>query len=223
MLFPRLVLLAPRSIDVDAVVCRPLLGKRTRFHGGSVPAVAVAAGRANGRFELAKSAGLGAQARSALVEQARANTSKTPCEWTVAATRGILWWKRPGMLRAHGDLGVDVREMATGELGVDDLSSDLLLVPEAMRAAAQMLGGGPLIAAVPKRGWLLVGTGSPGEIFKSGQLLDIGEGIASRGASHAIAGNSVFFFEDGQVTGVESREGSSSGVSLARADETAWS
>ena len=55
MLFPRLVLLAPRSIDLDAVVCRPLLGQRSRFQSGDVPAVAVATGRANGRFELAKS------------------------------------------------------------------------------------------------------------------------------------------------------------------------
>jgi hypothetical protein len=51
MLFPRLVLLAPRSIDVDAVVCRPLLGQRSRFQGGDVPAIAVATGRSNGRFD----------------------------------------------------------------------------------------------------------------------------------------------------------------------------
>lgn len=153
MLFPRLVLLAPPSIDLDAVVCRPLLGQRSRFQSGDVPAVAVATGRAN----------------------------------------------------------------------VDDLSSDLLLVPAAMRAAAQMLGGGTLIAAAPKRGWLLVGAGAPGEIFKSAPLLDAAGGIASRGASHSIAGSSVFFIEDGEVIGVESREGSSGGISLARPDETAWS
>jgi hypothetical protein len=223
MLFPRLVLLAARSIDLQAFVCRPLLGQRSRFQGGDVPAVAVATGRANGRFELAKSAGLGEKARSALVEQARASTSKTPCEWTVAEKRGFLFWKRPSLLRAHGDLGVNVVEMATGETGIDDLSSDLLLAPEAMRAAAQMLGGGTLIAAVPKRGWLLVGAGAPGEIFKSAPLLDAAGGIASRGGSHAIAGNSVFFVEDGEVIGVESREGSSGGISLARPDETAWS
>lgn len=222
MLFPRLVLLAPRSIDLDAVVCRPLLGQRSRFKGGDVPAVAVATGRANGRFELAQSAGLAAGARSALVEQARANTANTPCQWTVAEERGFLWWKRPSMLRAHGDLGVDVIEMTTGEMGVDDLSSDLLLVPAAMRAAAQVLGAGTLIAAVPKRGWLLVGAGAPGEIFKSAPLLDAAGGIASRGGSHAIAGSSVFFVEDGVVVGVESRGASSGGISLDRPDETAW-
>src|SRR5262245_58728938 len=124
ILFPRLVVARPR-LDED-FLSRKLV-PIGHDDDPEIPRVAVATGMAEGGgLELARREGLTAGDARRLIAEAEANSAKGPRSWTVAEKSGFIF-KKPSLLRAYGDLGIPVREMATDGGGVDDLSSDLVL------------------------------------------------------------------------------------------------
>jgi hypothetical protein len=199
------------------VLARPVVGGRGNRE---IPWVAVATGREGGRFTLAGASDR--EADAALVAAARDNTVGIPWSWNVAAERGFLWFKRPSMLRAYGDLGVSATEMETDGGGVDDLSTEVLLDAAALRAAAETLRSPSIAVAVPKRGWLLACAAEPGDLGANTALLEAAAGIASRGGGHAICGSAALFVRDGVPMGYESRAAGGGAISLTGPDESAW-
>src|SRR5262249_45159210 len=144
--------------------------------------------------------GLGAGDARALIAEAEANAAKGPREWTVAEKSGFIF-KKPSLLRAYGDPMVPVKAMTTDGGGIDDLSTELILDAAFMTQAAELLRGEDLIAAIPKRGWLLVGRCVPGELPVMIRFRQMAEGIAGRGGRHALT-SACFFVRDGVLRGV---------------------
>jgi hypothetical protein len=197
--FPRLVVV-PASTDRSTVLLRrfyPQDGDDEAAH----PWVAIATGFATGGgLELQKIAGLAASDARALIAQATANVAEGPRRWDVAEKSGLLF-KKPSLLRGMGDLTVPVAAMTTDGGGVDDLASDLVLDEAFMAGAGAQLGKTALIAAIPKRGWLLVGKCRPGELPVMLKFAAMAKGIAGRGGRHALTTN-CYFFQDGRLHGV---------------------
>ncbi len=215
--FPRLVILSTTQVDYARDLSRPLVGVR----GVKYPHVAVATGLAGGRFVLAPRTQDRAADR-ALVAQASATTRAQTWSWTVAEQSGFLFWKRPSMLRGMGDPLVPIPELSTEGGGIDDLPTELLLIPEAMKAAEEKLGSASLFAVIPKRGWLLVTRGEIGNPFAAGTMHQTASGIASRGGASALAGDLVLLWREGKLVGVDGREGSSGYISMQGEDEANW-
>lgn len=199
VVFPRLVLVPP-STDGATYLVRKLV-PNAKQDDPEIAKVAVATGfAAGGGLELAKKDGLSSGDARGLVATATTNLAQGPREWTVAEKSGLIF-KKPSLLRAHGDTSVPIGPMTTDGGGIDDLSSDLLLDEAFMGKACDLLGSAELIAAVPKRGWLMVGKCAPGQfpvMIKFGQ---IAEGIASRGGRHALA-TACFFVKSGKLHGI---------------------
>ena len=194
-----------------------------RFYPGSSdddpthPKVAIATGfAASGGLELQTLAGLAGTDAAALVSRATANTSQGPRKWNVEQKSGLLF-KKPSLLRAYGDMAVSVRAMETDGGGVDDLSSDLILDEAFVAEACKLLRGVDLIAAIPKRGWLMVAKGSPGELPVMLRFGELAKGMAGRGGRHALTVN-CYFLRDGALRGV-SGDGY---VSLLTVRDNAW-
>jgi hypothetical protein len=194
-LFPRPVLLHRDQIDPTTHLCRPIGGARDADEPDR-PWVAIATGRISGGFVVAER---GPEARS-LIERATEKLAACPAEWSVSATRGVLFWKRPSLLRAYGDKMVPVREMATEGSGIDDFSSDLVLRADVMEQAAEMLRATSLLVGIPKRGWLLVGAGEPGDFGSMLPMHQAIDGIAERGGRDAIS-RRLFFYRGGTLFG----------------------
>jgi hypothetical protein len=201
IVFPRLVVTPPS----------PKLGGSTYLSrklvpiGGAddpeIPRVAVATGMAaGGGLELQRLEGLTAGDARRLIAEAEANSAQGPRTWTVAEKSGIFF-KKPSLLRAYGDPGVPVQAMSTEGGGIDDLSAELVLDAAFMAQAAELLRGEDLIAAIPKRGWLLVGRCQPGELPVMMRFRQMAEGIAGRGGRHAITA-ACFFVRGGALRGV---------------------
>ena len=127
------------------------------------------------------------------------------------------------MLRAHGDIAgeSDVRALATDGGGIDDLSSDFMLVRAVMLAAGRILGSERVVAVAPKRGWLLVRSGRPGDLRAALPLLQAADGVAGRAGEHALS-RMAFHFTQGESVGVTVRHGNSGYVSLIRSKEDEW-
>jgi len=213
--FPRLAVVSP-STDRTVYLVRKLV-PNAKEDDLEIPKVAVAMGfAAGGGLELAKLAGLSGGDARGLVATATANLAKGPREWSVIEKSGLIF-KKPSMLRAIGDTGVPVTSMSTDGMGVDDLSSDLLLDQTFMARACEMLGGAELIAAVPKRGWLVVGRCSPGQFPVMLKFEQLAEGIASRAGSHALA-TACFFVLAGKLHGISGK----GYVSLVTRTENPW-
>ncbi|MEZ4241302.1 MAG: hypothetical protein R3F59_35120 [Myxococcota bacterium] len=213
MRFPRLVLC---NAPGEAFLARPLVGE-----GGDaeIPWVGVASGHAAGRFVLAERSEPAVD--RSLVAEAGEHLRGLPWSWSVAEQSGFLWFKKPSLLRAYGDLGVSATEMATDGGGVDDLSTEVLLVPKALREAAEQLRAGTLAVIVPKRGWLLAKAAEPGDLGATSALFQMETGIAQRGGQHALCATTVVFVRDGVPVGVEVRAGGGY-VSLSPPSEAAW-
>lgn len=215
--FPRLVVLAQAHVDYARDLSRPLVGvKQSKY-----PHVAVATGLQEKSFVLAPRSGNRAT-DEALIAEARANVRAQKWSWDVTETGGFLFWKKPSMLRGVGDPSVPVIEMSTDGGGIDDLATELLLIPEAMAEASRLLGSGTLFCVVPKRGWLLVSRGEIGNPFAAQNMHAATSGIASRGGNSAIAGDVVLLWKDGQLVGVDGRDGSSGYISMQGEDEANW-
>lgn len=214
--FPRLAILNPSQIDYARHLCRPLVGVR----GERVSHVAVVTGLANKAFVVAPRRDRAHD--EAQIAAATANVRAQTWSWQVAEQSGFLFWKKPSMLRGMGDPMVPVVEMATEGGGIDDLATELLLIPEAMAEAARLLGSPTLFCVAPKRGWLLVSRGEIGNPFAAQSMHAAASGIASRGGRSTIAGNVVLLVRDGKLVGVDGRDGSQGYVSMQGSDESTW-
>ncbi|MBN8616556.1 MAG: hypothetical protein J0L92_38580 [Deltaproteobacteria bacterium] len=215
--FPRLVVLAKEHVQYDRDLSRPLVGvKRSKN-----PHVAVATAMEGKRFVLAPRTSNRA-ADQALIAKAAETVRAQTWSWQVAEMSGFLFWKKPSMLRGMGDPLVPIAQMATDGGGIDDLATELLLIPDAMTKAAEMLGSQTLFCIVPKRGWLMVSRGEVGNPFAAQNMHAAASGIASRGGSSSIAGDVVVIWQSGKLTGVDGRDGTSGYISMQGEDESTW-
>jgi len=214
--FPRLAILGHSQVDYANQLCRPLVGVKESRN----PHVAVVTGISDRRFAVAPRSGRAKD--EALIAQATATTRGQTWSWTVAEESGFLFWKKPSLLRGMGDPMVPVREMETDGGGIDDLPTELLLIPAAMEEAHKILRSSTLFCIVPKRGWLLVSRGEVGNPFAAGNMHQAASGIASRGGRSAIAGDIVLIMQDGKLVGVDGREGGSGYISMQGEDEANW-
>ncbi|MFO0712689.1 MAG: hypothetical protein U0353_22750 [Sandaracinus sp.] len=215
--FPRLVILAKSQVDHARDLSRPLVGVK----GSRNPHVAVATGMDGKRFVLAPRTA-DRRADEALIAQATATVRSQKWSWQVAQMGGFLFWKRPSMLRGMGDPMVPIAQMATDGGGIDDLATELLLIPEAMAEAQKQLGSDTLYCVVPKRGWLMVSRGEIANPFATQPMHEAASGIASRGGQSAVAGDLVMYWQAGKLVGVDGREGARSYISMQGSDESAW-
>lgn len=214
--FPRLVVLAKKQVDYGRDLCRPLVGVKQSKN----PHVAVATGMDGKRFVLAQRSDRATD--QALIAQAAANVRAQKWSWQVAEMGGFLFWKKPSMLRGMGDPMVPIAQMTTDGGGIDDLATEVLLIPDAMAEAAKTLGSQTLFCIVPKRGWLMVTRGEVGNPFAAENLHASASGIASRGGSSAVAGDVVLIWQSGKLTGVDGRDGTSGYISMQGEDESTW-
>lgn len=214
--FPRLAILSHTQVDYSNQLCRPLVGVK----GSRNPHVAVVTGISDRCFAVAPRSGRAQD--EALIAQATATTRSQKWSWTVAEESGILFWKKPSMLRGMGDPMLPIRELETDGGGIDDLPTELLLIPAAMAEAHQTLRSSTLFCIVPKRGWLLVTRGEVGNPFAAENLHQAAAGIASRGGRSAIAGDVVLIMQDGKLTGVDGRDKGSGYISMQGENEANW-
>ena len=211
--FPRLTIV-PATTDRSTVLLRRFYPQATD-ESTEHPKVAVATGFAeSGGLTLQSLAGLAQGDARAIAETATANTKAGPRTWSVAEKSGFIF-KKPSLLRGMGDSSVPIRTMTTGTMGLDDLSSDLILDEAFMATASQQLGATDLIAAIPKRGWLMVARCKPGELPVMMKFTQIADGIASRGGEYALT-TACYFLANGKVVGVS---GASGYVSLLPHDQ----
>ncbi len=218
MKYPRLVVCSGAVGRSGDNLARPIVGGRGNE---DVPWVAVAVGRSDGQFNYAKAEGRDRAELQLLIDEATANMAALPFSWTVSEESGFWIFKKPSLLRAYGDLGVSPSEMATDGTGIDDLSTDLLLLPGAWAEATEKLGNN-LAVIVPKRGWLMVAAASPGQMHLTARLFEMADGIASRGGRHVVSGNVVLFMDGGSLSGIEARTGDSGYISLMSPDPESW-
>ncbi|MBA3539118.1 MAG: hypothetical protein H0T79_05785 [Deltaproteobacteria bacterium] len=168
------------------------------------PKVAVATGYApSGGLTLQELDGLSAGDAKAIVATATTNLGKGPRAWQVSEKAGFIF-KKPSLLRGMGDMSGPVTTMSTEGGGIDDLASDLILDEGFMARAGDELGATELIAAIPKRGWLLVGKCTPGQLPVMMKFTQIAEGIAGRGGRDALTTN-CYFVSLGKVKGVSGK------------------
>jgi hypothetical protein len=197
--FPRLVVVPPATDRTKYLLRRfyPQASDTDESH----PKVAVATGYAeSGGLTLQALAGLTPGDARAQVATATTNVTVGPRKWDVIEKSGFIF-KKPSKLRGMGDAMVPVRSMSTEGGGIDDLASDLILDATFLRQAAQLLGAPDLIAAIPKRGWLVVGKCLPGEVPVMLEFGQLASGIASRGGGDALTSN-CYFIKDGRLAGV---------------------
>ncbi len=214
--FPRLVVLAKQRVDYARDLCRPLVGVKNSKN----PHVAVATGMEGKQFVLAARSDRATD--QALIAEATANVRAQKWSWQVAEMGGFLFWKKPSMLRAMGDAMVPIAQMTTDGGGIDDLATEVVLIPDAMAEAAKTLGSDTLFCIVPKRGWLMVSRGEVGNPFAAENMHSASSGIASRGGNSAVAGDVVVIWQSGKLTGVDGRDGTSGYISMQGEDEATW-
>jgi hypothetical protein len=199
----------------EACLCRPFLGSRGG-HGGQMPWVAVARGLTNGRYDLVRREGLAAGDARALIDEAQAHADASQRTWQVSETRGLLFFKKPSLIRAivHQPPGATPDPM-------DDLSSEQILSPKALAEASAQLGSTALIAVIPKRGWLMITTGRPGEFPQMMKAHQVADGVFGLAEADAITPY-AFFIQDGAPSGVSMFDRGSGSLSLMKPVEKEW-
>lgn len=215
--FPRLVIVPHTQVQHRKHLCRPLVGSG---EGVPYPHVAVAEGIDDKTFRLARRGGRPAD--EALLREAKKVTSALTWSWSVAQESGFWFWKRPSLLRGMGDPMVPIAEMTTDNGGVDDLATELLLLPEAMAEASLKLRSSTVFAVVPKRGWLMVGPGEAGNPILASAMHEVAQGIASRAGRSVVSGDVVLIWQGGKIIGVDCRADGGGYISLQGEDEAAW-
>ena len=211
--------LAPGTwAQADSFLSKPLVGSRTR-NRGALPWLCVATGVENGAYTLVPRAGLDSATAAHFIEaaQAHAQSQVASINWSVVEKAGLLI-KKPSMARAI--LTPPSLSPIPSIDPMDDLSSEQLANPAAMERAAQVLGAREMTAVVPKRGWLLVSPGGPGQIQTTMRLSEAAAGIHGRAAGLALATH-VFYWSGGRVSGYAMFGGGSASVSMVLPDEDA--
>jgi hypothetical protein len=188
--FPRLVIVPHTQVQHRKHLCRPLVGSG---EGVPYPHVAVAEGIDDKTFRLARRGGRPAD--EALLREAKKVTSALTWSWSVAQESGFWFWKRPSLLRGMGDPMVPIAEMTTDNGGVDDLATELLLLPEAMAEASLQLE-----LAQARRSAIR----------------------ASRAGRSVVSGDVVLIWQGGKIIGVDCRADGGGYISLQGEDEAAW-
>lgn len=198
----------------EEFLSRPILGHR-QGRPASLPWVAVASGVEAGRYALVRRDARQPEAMKALIEEARRHVEGQPVGWQVAESRGLIF-KAPVLLRAVVALAPGVTASPT-----DDLSSEQLLSRKALSAAAARLGSPSLIAVVPRRGWLLVAPGAPGELPAMTKMHQAAAGVFGRAGADGIA-SCGFFVQNGELVGANVVEPSGGFMHMARPQDGAW-
>lgn len=193
-------------------VCRPLIGTRG---GDNIPWVSVARSSGYKQFELVKRDD---PAAFDVVAQATAHSAAAAPTWNVVAQGGFLFWKRPTMVRPINAAAAGVRPNP-----MDDLSSELLLSPAAIAAASAQLRSTDLIAAIPKRGWLVLSAGKPGEFPKMQAVHQVADGVFGRAEPADALTDTVFFVNGNGLAGISKLSATGGSLSLMTADDNAWS
>lgn len=214
--FPRLTVLSHSQVVHARHLCRPLVGVK----GSAYPHVAVVQHLEGGEFVVAERSGDRA-ADEATIASATKNVRQQQWSWSVIEQAGLLFWKRPILLRGMGEVPPGAALPTEGG-GVDDLPTELLLIPEAMEEAARVLRTRTLFAVVPKRGWLVVAPGEIGNPFAAQEMHQLTSGVASRAGRSAINGSVVLLWQEGRLVGVDGREGDSGYISMQGEDEANW-
>jgi hypothetical protein len=112
--------------------------------------------------------------------------------------------------------------MTTAGAGIDDFSSDLVLRSDVMEQAATMLRAPSLFVAIPKRGWLMVGAGEPGDFGAMMPMHQMIDGIAEGGGRDTIS-RRLLFYRDGKLFGWSSMAGGTGSLTVTvRDDADPW-
>jgi hypothetical protein len=220
---PFFVLMPGSWPDADSHLCRPLLGGR-KNRAEHTPLVAVARGLVAGGYDFVARSNLGRADGHRVIAEAAEALQARPRTWQVAEKRGFLLWKRPSMVR----LIVSQPPGATPD-PMDDLSCEQILNPTALAEAADQLGSQELLAVVPKRGWLLLLPGKPGEIPQMMLAHQVASGVFERGAGDALSPYAFFVRADGRgadaagrLLGLNVFDGTSGTLSLVEPDDSEW-
>lgn len=198
-------------------LCRPLIGPRT--DKPEVPWVALARSQAYGEFSLVRRDAVRDDEARALVGEAHTWLDGNQRHWQVMAKRGVLFWRRPSMVRVinpSSPAGLTRNPM-------DDLACEQIVSLKAMLEASGMLDSLDLAIAIPKRGWLVAGVAQPGDLLKVAELHSIASGVGGRATPEdLIDATTVYFLKAGSLVGRSVTAGASGYVTLSRVDETAW-
>jgi hypothetical protein len=197
----------------DDHLSRPLLGSRADRPDG-MPWVAVAVRDVDGRAGLVSRKDLSDLDAADLVEEATVGLERQRVAWKVTRSRGVPLFRRPTLLRAH------LPDVA-GAGQTDDLSAEQLLHPAVLLEAGRILGRQELIAVIPKRGWLLVRPGRPGEFPAVTEANSLAADLFGRAGSDRICPYPVFV-AGGELTGVNVLEGSRGSLLAGHADPQSW-
>jgi hypothetical protein len=214
---PTFFVLEPGSWpDHAQYLCRPLIGTR-RGHSPNIPWVTIARGEPYGPIERVRRAGLdGARAR-ALIAEASAFADASRITWNVVETRGLLR-KRPAAVRVV--IAGDAMGLRTDPM--DDLSAEQIVGQRALLDAIGQLDTTRFLAITPKRGWLVLAAGAPGDLLRMERALEMAGGIFGR----AVAGDGLspyaWFVEGGRLTGYCGRDASGVFATHTQPIEAEW-
>jgi hypothetical protein len=197
----------------DEHLCRPLLGSRAD-RPPLLPWVVVAERDAAGRASLVPREGLDADRARALVTMAEGRAARRTVRWQVTRRSGLVMFRHPTQLRA-------TLPEVTGTGPTDDLSAEQVLHAEALREGGTLLRRQELVAVLPRRGWLLLGPGRPGEFPAINKANELATELYARAGSDRICPYPVFV-RDGELTGVNVLEGARASLYLAEVDPAGW-
>lgn len=170
----------------------------------------------NGELEFQPREGLRPKAIAALVAEAQAHLDRQKTTWSVAEmTSGIFgFFKKPSMVTPTGGLDTELLGLSTagpprygltmkiaGVVVADDYAPERVLSPPALAEAHRLLGTSSVIAAMPKRGMMLVGRGQPGEFPAMVRMNQAAKEIHDRAGEAAVCDYGLFI-QDGRIIGV---------------------
>jgi hypothetical protein len=199
--------------DTDKCLCRPLIGQRTF---PLVPWLAISSGASSQGFQLVDRAGLDQDATRQIIAAATQQLESQAVIWDISEKRGLIF-KKPYILRA-----IVPAQTATTPDRMDDLSCEQLANSKAMMEASKILSTESIMAITPKRGWLLVCPGRPGEFPKMQEMHDAAQSMMGRAEPDQCISSNIFFLESGNLIGQAVRDDASGYISLAQPEESAW-
>jgi hypothetical protein len=199
--------------DADTCLCRPLIGQRSF---SEVPWLAIAVGASSQGFQFVDQAGLDQNTARQIIAEATKHLESQSVVWDIAEKRGLIF-KKPYILRAI----VPAQTAKTPDI-MDDLSCEQLANNRAMIEASKILSTENIMAIIPKRGWLLVCPGRPGEFPKMEEMHNAAQSMMGRAEPDQCISSNIFFWENGNLVGQAVRDDSSGYISLAKSEESEW-